>query len=76
MLETIKAVIETKSLIAPLSYFMKEYFEASNDAASSGSDFDILPKAVEDCIMSSIQLGMKHVLGSDKYLFDVCHIAL
>eukprot|EP00957_Ditylum_brightwellii_P156796 11934147-Ditylum_brightwellii.AAC.1 len=26
--------------------------------------------------MSSIQLGMKHGLGSDKYLFDVCHIAL
>mmetsp|Transcript_12096 Transcript_12096/g.16144 ORF Transcript_12096/g.16144 Transcript_12096/m.16144 type:complete len:423 (+) Transcript_12096:52-1320(+) len=76
LLETIKAAIETKSLIAPLSYFVEEYFAASNDAARSGSDLDISPKAVADRIMSSIQLGMKHGLGSDTYLFDVRHVAL
>eukprot|EP00957_Ditylum_brightwellii_P054168 4102669-Ditylum_brightwellii.AAC.2 len=76
MFETIKVAIETKSLIASLSYFVEEYFVISNNAARLVSDLDVLPKAVEDHIMSSIQLGMKHGLGSDKYLFDVCHIAL
>eukprot|EP00957_Ditylum_brightwellii_P007105 539184-Ditylum_brightwellii.AAC.1 len=76
MLETTKAAIETKSLIAPLSYFMDEYFAALDDAAQLDSDLDVLPKAAEDCVMSSIQLGMKHGLGSDKYLIDVRHIAL
>eukprot|EP00957_Ditylum_brightwellii_P087591 6668199-Ditylum_brightwellii.AAC.1 len=76
MLETIKVAIETKSLIAPLSYFVENYFVASNDAARSVSDLDVSLKAVEDGIMSSIQLGMKHGLGSDKYFFNVCHVAL
>eukprot|EP00957_Ditylum_brightwellii_P024365 1839166-Ditylum_brightwellii.AAC.1 len=62
MLEMIKAAIEAKSLIAPLSYFVEEYFTASNDAARFGSDLDFLPKAVKNCIMSSIQLDMKHDL--------------
>eukprot|EP00957_Ditylum_brightwellii_P137655 10493643-Ditylum_brightwellii.AAC.1 len=52
MLETIKAVIETKSLIAPLTCFVED-FVASNDVARSSSDLDVLPKAMEDCIMSS-----------------------
>eukprot|EP00957_Ditylum_brightwellii_P136920 10441901-Ditylum_brightwellii.AAC.1 len=56
ILEMIKTAIETKSLVAPLSYFVKEYFVASNNAGRPGSDLDVLPKAVEDCIMSSIQL--------------------
>eukprot|EP00957_Ditylum_brightwellii_P206877 15350362-Ditylum_brightwellii.AAC.1 len=72
----IKAAIETKSLIAPLSYFVEEYFTALNDAARLGIDLNVSPKAVEDCIMSSIQLGMKHGLGFDKYLFDVYQVPL
>eukprot|EP00957_Ditylum_brightwellii_P078611 5976481-Ditylum_brightwellii.AAC.1 len=55
MLETIKAAIETKSLIAPLSYFVED-FAALNDAARLGSNLDVSPKAMEDCVMSSIAI--------------------
>eukprot|EP00957_Ditylum_brightwellii_P095528 7276486-Ditylum_brightwellii.AAC.1 len=57
MLETIKVAIETKSLIAPLSYFVED-FVALNDSARLGRDLDALPKAVEDCIMSSMAIGL------------------
>eukprot|EP00957_Ditylum_brightwellii_P088490 6739534-Ditylum_brightwellii.AAC.1 len=36
--------IETKSLIAPLSYFVEDFL-ASNDATRLGSDLDVSPKA-------------------------------
>eukprot|EP00957_Ditylum_brightwellii_P000037 2539-Ditylum_brightwellii.AAC.1 len=56
MFEMIKAAIETKSFIAPLSYFVEEYFVGLINVARWGSDLDVSPKAVEGCIMSSIQL--------------------
>ena len=65
MLETIKAAIDTKSLIEPLSYFVED-FAASNDAARLGSDLDVLPKTVEDCIMSSMGKEKQHRYRSAK----------
>eukprot|EP00957_Ditylum_brightwellii_P062175 4718206-Ditylum_brightwellii.AAC.1 len=65
MLETIKAAIKIKSLIAPLSYFVED-FAASNDAARLDSYLDVLPKAVEDCIMSSMGKEKQHRFRSAK----------
>lgn len=68
-MKTLKASIESKTMLEGLSHFVSEYFTA---CSASGA---IDPEVTTKNMMNAIQYGIQHGI-TDQYIFGVTHKAL
>jgi glycerol-3-phosphate O-acyltransferase len=72
---TLSSLISKKEILQPLLHFLVEYLAANQASYEAGNEASTASLAAGR-MLTAIQLGVKHGMGTEKYLFGTSHKAL